>query len=135
MSFESRWVQLPAHAVEREGDLPEGFRAGASACGLKPSGDLDLGLMVSDAPETTSAARFTRSGVLAAPVILTRDRCRLDALRAIVVNSGNANAATGGRGMDEAIKTQGAAGMAARVDPRQVAVASTGVIGVPLDGT
>jgi len=135
VSFESRWVQLPAHAVEREGDLPEGFRAGASACGLKPSGDLDLGLMVSDAPETTSAARFTRSGVLAAPVILTRDRCRLDALRAIVVNSGNANAATGGRGMDEAIKTQGAAGMAARVDPRQVAVASTGVIGVPLDGT
>ena len=133
-AFESRWTALPAHAEEAPGALPRGFRAAGVACGLKPSGALDLGLMVSDVPETTSAARFTRSGVLAAPVVLTRDRCSLDALRAVVVNSGNANAATGGRGMDEAIRSQGAAAMAARVDPSQVAVASTGVIGVPLDG-
>ena len=134
IAFDSRWTALPAHAEEAPGALPKGFRAAAVACGLKPSGGLDLGLVVSDAPGTTSAARFTRSGVLAAPVVLTRDRCALEALRAVVVNSGNANAATGGRGMDEAIKTQGAAAMAARVDPRQVAVASTGVIGVQLDG-
>jgi glutamate N-acetyltransferase/amino-acid N-acetyltransferase len=134
MSFRSRWTELPPHATEREDELPKGFRAAGVAAGLKPSGGRDVGLLVSDEPQTTSAARFTRSGVLAAPVILTRDRCRLDALRAVLVNSGNANAATGGRGMDEAIRSQGAAGMAARVDPRQVAVASTGVIGVPLDG-
>ena len=133
-TFESRWTALPAHAAEEPGTLPAGFRAAGVAAGIKPSGGPDVGLLVSDAPETTSAARFTRSGVLAAPVLLTRDRCRLDALRAVVVNSGNANAATGGRGMDEAIRIQGGAAMAARVDPRQVAVASTGVIGVQLDG-
>ncbi len=133
-TFTSRWTVLPDHAREREDELPKGFRAAGVACGLKASGGRDLGLMVSDAPETTSAARFTRSGVLAAPVVLTRSRCELDAIRAVVVNSGNANAATGGRGMDEAVKTQGAAAMAARVEPRHVAVASTGVIGVQLDG-
>ena len=87
----------------------------------------------SDAPETTSAARFTRSGVLAAPVLVTRERSRLDALRVVVANSGNANAATGGRGMDDAAKMQGAAAMAGGVEADRVAVASTGVIGVPLD--
>jgi glutamate N-acetyltransferase/amino-acid N-acetyltransferase len=51
----------------------------------------------------------------------------------VVANSGNANAATGGRGLDDAAKMQGAAAMAAGVNPDQVAVASTGVIGVPLD--
>ena len=94
----SRWVSLPDHAADAEGGLPAGFRAAGVACGLKPSGGTDLGLLVSDAPETVSAARFTRSGVLAAPVVLCQERCRLDALRVIVANSGNANAATGNRG-------------------------------------
>jgi glutamate N-acetyltransferase / amino-acid N-acetyltransferase len=79
-----------------------------------------------------SAARFSRSGVLAAPVLLCQERCRLDALRAVVANSGNANAATGRRGIDDAARMQGAAAMAVGVAPEQVAVASTGVIGVPL---
>src|SRR5512132_2644176 len=112
---------------------PAGFRAAGVAAGIKPSGGTDVGLLVSDAPETTSAARFTRSGVLAAPVLLTQERARLDALRVVVANSGNANAATGGRGLDDAAKMQGAAAMAAGVEADQVAVASTGVIGVPLD--
>jgi glutamate N-acetyltransferase/amino-acid N-acetyltransferase len=103
-------------------------------CGIKPSGGPDLGLLVSSEPETTSAARFTRSGVLAAPVLVCQERCRLDALRAIVVNSGNANAATGARGLDEAARMQGAAAMVAGVPEAQVGVASTGVIGVQLDG-
>ena len=133
MSFASRWVQAPAHVTEAEPGLPQGFRAAGVACGLKPSGGLDLGLLVSDAPDTTSAARFTRSGVLAAPVLLTQERCRLDALRAVVVNAGNANAATGRRGIEDAARMQGGASMAARVREDQVAVASTGVIGVPLD--
>ena len=128
----SRWAEFPAHVSETEGGLPAGFRAAGVACGLKPSGGLDLGLLVSDAPETVSAARFTRSGVLAAPVVLCLERCRLDGLRAVVANSGNANAATGRRGIDDAARMQGAAAMAAGVDPDRVAVASTGVIGVRL---
>ncbi len=130
----SRWVEFPEYVHERPGALPAGFRAAGVPCGLKPSGDHDLGLLVSSQPETTSAARFTRSGVLAAPVLLTRERSRLSGLRAVVVNSGNANAATGGRGLDEAARMQGAAAMASAVDASAVAVASTGVIGVQLDG-
>jgi glutamate N-acetyltransferase / amino-acid N-acetyltransferase len=132
--FSSRWVEVPDWVREDvAGGLPAGFRAAGVAAGLKPSGGTDVGLLVSDAPETTSAARFTRSGVLAAPVLVTRERSRLDALRVVVANSGNANAATGGRGLDDAAKMQGAAAMAGGVEADQVAVASTGVIGVPLD--
>jgi glutamate N-acetyltransferase/amino-acid N-acetyltransferase len=129
----SRWVDVPDHVTELEGGLPQGFRASGVACGLKPSGALDLGLLVSDAPETVSAARFTRSGVLAAPVLLTQERCRLDAIRAVVANAGNANAATGRRGLEDAARMQGAGAMAAAVPEDRVAVASTGVIGVHLD--
>ena len=97
--FSSRWVEVPEWVREdAAGGLPAGFRAAGVAAGIKPSGGTDVGLLVSDAPETTSAARFTRSGVLAAPVLVTRERARLDALRVVVANSGNANAATGGRG-------------------------------------
>ena len=132
--FSSRWVDVPdAVREEPAGGLPAGFRAAGVAAGIKPSGGKDVALLVSDAPETTSAARFTRSGVLAAPVIVTQERCLLGSLRAVVANSGNANAATGGRGMDDAAKMQGAGAMAAGVEADRVAVASTGVIGVPLD--
>jgi glutamate N-acetyltransferase/amino-acid N-acetyltransferase len=114
--------------------LPGGFRAAGVACGIKAAGALDLGLLVCDSPDATSAARFCRSGVLAAPVILTQERCELGALRAVVANSGNANAATGRAGLNEAARVQGAAAVAAGVDPAAVAVASTGVIGVVLSG-
>ena len=124
-------MQPPAGVTEREG-LAAGFRAAGVRAGIKPSGDPDLGLLVSDEPDTVSAARFTRSGVLAAPVVLCQERCRLDALRAVVANSGNANAATGRRGLEDAARMQGAAAMAAGVHEDRVAVASTGVIGVPL---
>jgi glutamate N-acetyltransferase / amino-acid N-acetyltransferase len=132
--FSSRWVDAPGHVNEVEnGALPKGFRAAGVACGIKETGARDLGLVVSDAPQTTSAARFTRSGTLAAPVLLTMERSRVDRIRAVVVNSGNANAATGRRGLDDAAKMQGAAALACRVGSEAaVAVASTGVIGVPL---
>jgi glutamate N-acetyltransferase/amino-acid N-acetyltransferase len=94
---------------------------------------LDVGLLVCDADDAVSAARFTRSGVLAAPVLVTRDHARTDALRVVVANSGNANAATGEPGMQVALTMQRAAAGAAGVDPDRVAVNSTGVIGVPLD--
>ncbi|HEX5619223.1 MAG TPA: bifunctional ornithine acetyltransferase/N-acetylglutamate synthase, partial [Solirubrobacteraceae bacterium] len=131
--MKSRWIETPAHVTELDGGLPEGFRASGVACGLKPSGSPDLGLLVSDSAETVSAARFTRSGVLAAPVLLTQERCELAGIRAVVVNSGNANAATGRRGLEDAARMQGAGAMVAGVPEDRVAIASTGVIGVPLD--
>lgn len=134
--FDSRWVPCPEHVSELApgSGLPGGFRAAGVACGIKGDGALDLGLLVCDSEQATSAARFCDSGVLAGPVILCQERCRLDALRAVVANSGNANAATGRRGVDDAAKSQGAAALVSRVNPDQVAVASTGVIGVPLPG-
>ena len=131
--FSSRWIEVPGNVTELAGGLPRGFRAAGVACGLKPSGDLDLGLLVSSAPATTSAARFTRSGTQSAPVLLCRERCTLNGIRAVVVNAGNANAATGRPGFENAAKMQGAAAMASGVGAEgAVAVASTGVIGVPL---
>jgi glutamate N-acetyltransferase/amino-acid N-acetyltransferase len=133
--FASRWIDRPEHVAEDPGGgLPLGFRAGAVAAGLRPDGRIDLGLLVCDAEDVVSAARFTRSGVLAAPVLLCQRRTQLHALRVVVANSGNANAATGRQGLDEAARCQGAAAMAAGVATDRVAIASTGVIGVPLDG-
>jgi len=129
----TRWVELPDGVREVAPGLPAGFRAAGVACGLKADGGLDVGLLVSDAATTTSAARFTRSGVLAAPVVLCQEGSDLNALRAVVANSGNANAATGPRGLDDAALTQAAAAEAAGVNQRAVAVASTGVIGVSLN--
>ena len=128
--FSSRWVPAPAHVRELKpgSGLPGGFRASGVACGIKPSGRSDLGLLVCDAPDAASAARFTSSSAAAAPVQLTRERCRLNALRAVLANSGCANAATGSRGLDDAAKTQGAAAIAAGVPEAQVALASTGSI-------
>jgi glutamate N-acetyltransferase/amino-acid N-acetyltransferase len=134
--FASRWVPKPEHVRELDADarLPAGFRASGVACGLKADGGLDLGLLVADPPDTVSAARFCRSGVLAAPVLTCQQRCRLDALRAVVANSGTANAATGRRGLDEAARVQGAGAIVSGAQADQVAVASTGVIGVLLNG-
>ena len=131
--FSSRWVQAPSQATELEGaGLPKLFRAAGVAAGIKASGQPDVGLLVCDAPEPTSAARFTRSGVLAAPVLLCTERCDVGGLRAVVVNSGNANAATGRSGFEDAIRMQGAGAMVAGAPEGTVAVASTGVIGAPL---
>jgi glutamate N-acetyltransferase / amino-acid N-acetyltransferase len=131
--FSSRWIEVPGNVTETAGGLPRGFRAAGVACGIKPSGDLDLGLLTSSARATTSAARFTSSGTQSAPVLLCRERCTLEGIRGIVVNAGNANAATGRPGFENAAKMQGAAALASGVgDESAMAVASTGVIGVPL---
>jgi glutamate N-acetyltransferase/amino-acid N-acetyltransferase len=136
--FRSRWVEVPDGVREVPGaPLPAGFRAAGAAAGIKTPAhppSLDVGLLVSDSDETTSAARFTRSGTAAPPVLVTRERARLDALKAVAVNSGNANAATGRPGMDEAARMQGAGAMMGRTTEDRVAVCSTGVIGVQLDG-
>jgi glutamate N-acetyltransferase / amino-acid N-acetyltransferase len=132
--FGSRWIKSPDNVTELpRGGLPRGFRAAGVACDVKPERALDLGLLVSDAPATTSAARFTRSGTQSAPVLLCLERCRLDRILGVVVNSGNANAATGLAGLEDAARMQSSAAVAAGIDPANaVAVASTGVIGVPL---
>src|SRR3954451_591397 len=136
--FRSRWVDVPDTVTEVPGaPLPAGFRAAGAAAGIKKKSDppaLDVGLVVSDSDDTTSAARFTRSGTAAPPVLVTRERARLGAIKAIAVNSGNANAATGRPGMDEAARMQGAGAMMGRTTEDRVAVCSTGVIGVQLDG-
>jgi glutamate N-acetyltransferase/amino-acid N-acetyltransferase len=115
--------------------LPDGFRAAGVACGIKPSGNPDLGILVCDSEQPTSAARFTDTGAPAAPVLVSRQHCRLDALRAVLANSGCANAATGRRGLDDAAKTQGAVAMAVGVKPDEVALGSTGGIShhLPMD--
>jgi glutamate N-acetyltransferase/amino-acid N-acetyltransferase len=128
--FHSRWVDTPSHARELGPDagLPAGFRAAGVACGIKPSGNPDLALLVCDSPGAVSAARFADTAAPAAPVMLSRERCSLASLRAILANSGCANAATGKRGMEDAAKTQGAAAMALGVQPHEVLLGSTGGI-------
>ncbi|MDP2709943.1 MAG: bifunctional glutamate N-acetyltransferase/amino-acid acetyltransferase ArgJ [Solirubrobacteraceae bacterium] len=130
--FSSRWVDRPAHVTEDAAGLPGGFRAATAAAGIKGDGAIDLGLLVCDAPECVSAARYTRSGVLAPPVLVSRDETTPNGIRAVVVNSGNANAATGDGGMIVAREMQQVTAQAVGVDAAAVAVCSTGVIGVPL---
>jgi glutamate N-acetyltransferase / amino-acid N-acetyltransferase len=131
--FNSRWIDAPEHVreLERTG-LPQGFSAAGVACGIKPTGLPDLGLLVCASEHTTSAACFTRSGTLAAPVLLNLEQSDLHGLRAVVVNSGNANAATGAPGLEHAASMRASAAEVAGVPAQAVAVASTGVIGVPL---
>jgi glutamate N-acetyltransferase/amino-acid N-acetyltransferase len=133
--FSSRWVAKLDHVTELEidsGGLPGGFRAAGVAAQIKPSGAPDVGLIVCDVAGVTSHAMFTRSGTQSAPVLVCRERCDLDSIAAVVVNAGNANAATGSAGYDDALAMQRQAAEAAGVAPEWVAVASTGVIGVPL---
>ncbi len=108
-----------------------GFRADGIAAGIKPSGKKDLALIVSDAPATVAAV-FTRNQVKAAPVRLDMQHVRCGRARAIVANSGNANACTGALGMIHARAM--ATGVARRLGcpTEQVLVCSTGRIGVTL---
>jgi glutamate N-acetyltransferase / amino-acid N-acetyltransferase len=129
--FASRWVTVPEHVRDLGPDhgLPAGFRSAGVACGIKPSGNPDLGLIVCDCEKPVSAARFAATGAPAAPLLLSRERCELSALRVALANSGCANAATGKRGMEDAAKTQGAAAIAVGAEPREVILGSTGPIG------
>ena len=132
--FRSRWVSPPAGTIEAAStDLAPGFRASGAACGLKESGGTDVGIVACDSPEVTSALLLTRNAAAAAPIRVCRDRCDRGAIRAAVVNSGNANAATGEQGYADAIGMQERCAAALGIDASVVAVAETGTIGVPLD--
>jgi glutamate N-acetyltransferase / amino-acid N-acetyltransferase len=129
--FRSRWIDSPGHVRELAPDaLPAGFRAAGVAAGLKPEG-LDVGVLASDAEATVSAARFTSNARVGAPVIVSR-QAQVDRLRAVVANSGGSNVGDGQRGLDTALAMQAVAAEELGVEPGQVGVASTGVIGIEL---
>ena len=111
---------------------PKGFRAGGICCGIKASSKKrDLALIYSE-KACTAKAMFTTNRVKAACVQVSQEHIAGEVLRAIIVNSGNANACTGEEGMNAARKMANLAADLFAISPKQVAVASTGVIGVPL---
>jgi glutamate N-acetyltransferase/amino-acid N-acetyltransferase len=131
--FRSRWVEPPAGVEQLDpAALAPGFRAGAAHCGLKGGGKTDVGLLVCDAEQVASSILLTRNASAAAPVRICRDRVERGAVRAAVVNAGNANAETGEQGLADAWAMCGEAGERLGVAPELVAVAETGMIGVPL---
>ncbi len=131
--FRSRWAAPPAGVGELEpARLAPGFRAGGAHCGLKNGGKTDIGLLVCDAPEVSSSLLLTRNASAAAPVRVCRRRVDGGAVRAAVVNAGNANAETGEQGMADAWAMCEEAGRRLGLAPESIAVAETGVIGVPL---
>ena len=128
--FRSRWVEKPAHVTELEPQaLPKCFCSAGVAAGIKPKG-LDVGVLVST-DETTSAARFTTNARVGAPVAASKE-ARVDALRAVVANSGCSNVGDGERGLETARAVQRAVAEELELEPDQVGVASTGVIGLEL---
>jgi glutamate N-acetyltransferase/amino-acid N-acetyltransferase len=120
---------------------PKGFRAGAAAAGLKASGALDVAVVVNDGPDAVAAGVFTANRVKAAPVLWSQQVLKGGVLRAVVLNSGGANACTGPKGFQDTHAT--AELVAARVSAHgrlligagEVAVCSTGLIGelLPMD--
>lgn len=117
---------------------PEGFVAGGVACGIKPSGELDLSLVATaDGAPVPAAAVFTRNLVAAAPVAVSHRHLAATGGRvtAVVLNSGNANAATGRQGDDDAERTCALTAAELGCSPESVLVCSTGLIGytLPMD--
>ena len=113
--------------------LPRGFRFSATACGLKKTGALDLALLSSDVP-ASAAAVFTQNLVVAAPVVVSKAHLKASKgrMRAVIVNAGNANCATGTAGHAASVKTVDETALRLRCHPQEILVCSTGVIGVPL---
>jgi glutamate N-acetyltransferase / amino-acid N-acetyltransferase len=131
--FRSRWVQAPAGVEELDpAQLAPGFRAGGAHCGLKGGGRTDVGIVVCDAEDVSSAMVLTRNASAAAPIRVCREVTELGGVRAAVVNSGNANAETGEKGYADALAMCERAAGALGLETAQVAVAETGTIGVPL---
>jgi glutamate N-acetyltransferase/amino-acid N-acetyltransferase len=109
--------------------LPAGFRAAGIHCGIKPNpARRDLSLFVSDRPAAVAGV-FTTNRVVGAPVIVCRERVPGDSARAVLINSGNANACTGRRGLDDARASTRLVADRLGCDESAVLVCSTGVIG------
>ena len=110
---------------------PQGFKAAGVHAGIKKNGKEDIGLIYSTAP-TVVAAKFTTNKMAAAPVLVSREAVSQGKVRAIVVNSGCANACTGDQGLTNARIMAHKTAQLLNLDDCEVVVASTGVIGVPL---
>jgi len=110
----------------------QGFKFAGVASGLKKNGKQDLGLIYSENPANVAGV-FTRNEIKAAPVILDMRRMAAGTCQAVIVNSGNANCCTGENGMQHAIAMTRWTAKALNLPEEQVLVASTGVIGEPLD--
>jgi glutamate N-acetyltransferase/amino-acid N-acetyltransferase len=108
---------------------PKGFRAAGVAAGLKSTGGPDLALVVNDGPACAAAGVFTANRVKAAPVLWSQQVLRTGELRAVVLNSGGANACTGPGGFQDTHATAERAAAALGMGAADVAVASTGLIG------
>ena len=107
----------------------QGFRASGVTAGLKPSGRPDVAVVVNDGPQHAAAGVFTTNRVAAAPVRLSRAALADGRAAAVVLNSGGANAATGAAGLEDARRTVEHTAAALSVDPADVVVCSTGLIG------
>ena len=114
--------------------IPRGFRASGITAGLKASGTPDMAVLAADG-DCAAAGTFTTNRVCAAPVKWCRERLPAEDIRAIVINSGNANAATGAQGLTNARRTAERAAALLGCRAEQILVASTGVIGhqLPID--
>ena len=114
--------------------LAPGFRAAATACGLKPSGNLDLALIAADRP-CSAAGVFTTNRVKAAPVLYDQQLLAQNAgsIRAVITNAGNANACTGPQGLANTRRAAELTAYGLRCQPDEVLVLSTGIIGRQLD--
>lgn len=109
---------------------PKGFKAAGVAAGLKSSGNLDVALVVNEGPDATAAGVFTANRVKAAPVLWSQQVLKGRAVRAVVLNSGGANACTGPAGFQDTHKTaEHVAAKLGGMGAGQVVVCSTGLIG------
>ena len=122
---------LSTHSLAEKNILPRGFRFAGVTCGIKPSGNPDLSLIVSDHP-VVAAGVYTQNQVVAAPVILSRGRTPSHSIRAVITNSGNANACTGEQGMLDATEMCEQVADLVGCTAENVLVMSTGIIGKPL---
>jgi len=109
--------------------LPQGFRSASTAAGLKSTGALDLTIIENQGPNFTAAAVFTSNKVVAAPVIWSRQVAKGGLVRAVVLNSGGANACTGPQGFADTHKTAEHVGQLLNFSSGEVIVCSTGLIG------
>jgi glutamate N-acetyltransferase/amino-acid N-acetyltransferase len=110
-------------------NTPKGYKFAVHAAGFKKAGKLDLALVLSDTP-ATAAAMFTTNLFKAAPVIVGQELLAKNrAFRAVVVNSGQANASTGEQGILNCRRTLELIARAAKIQPEEILPASTGVIG------
>jgi glutamate N-acetyltransferase/amino-acid N-acetyltransferase len=106
-----------------------GFSAAGVACGVRYEGRRDLGLLFSNEGGSTASVALTKNLLRAAPLLVTGEAVESGGVRAVVVNSGIANAATGERGLESAREMQALVAAELGLEPGEVAVASTGVIG------